>query len=591
MTKTAGAKAPAVLYLRVMNVHSIARMSGGSAYLWMAARARNALRRVVVFGVVGGVVFIAALIAFVVVPRNASRKALAVASKIEARTDSTPAVATRNRYLAEVTTTDSVLNAARQAAIPVPTPVIDTFPPAVRAQRDSLNKELATLNRLIDRAENAPLPTSYRALAASPAVAADPRVRVLLDSLADIERERNAFGAVGGVDPVYLSLTSRATAIGRTIQGIADVKRGEVRGKLALIRPVPAPVEKPKILVDTTALLAQLATGQQNYSAAAKQLDQINQRNARIDRESARARDLANVGAPPWAMLAAAVVLALAVGFAASFGTELKRPHIADPREAEQISGARVLTVIRPPEVVVERSRRQADVEAPPLIDVVSESYRTLYLHIASVEASVPIVTITGDDPGIVATVASNLAASAAYEARSTLLVDVDPTTCSVASVLRVRPDPGLSGIITGTATWPEAIVPTTIGRDRPLDVLPSGTRRAGPPEPDVVEEVRKELARMQRRYDFIIIAAPTSYVQRSASSIIPAPDVILCARIAHTTVGGLKSAVDSLRGADMRIHGLVLWDAEMPQLETREEMLGATRQSGAFQPELVTAR
>lgn len=566
-------------------------MSGGSAYLWMAARARNALRRVVVFGIVGGVVFIAALIAFVVVPRNASRKALAVASRIEARTDSSPAVAVRDRYLAEVTSTDSILNAARQAARPVPTPVIDTFPPAVRAQRDSLNAELATLNRLIDRAENAPLPTSYRALAASPAVAADPRVRVLLDSLADIERERNAFGAVGGVDPVYLSLTSRATAIGRAIQGIADAKRGEVRGKLALIRPVPAPVEKPKITADTVALLAQQAKAQQNYAVAAKQLDQINQKNARIDRESARARDLANVGAPPWAMLAAAVVLALAVGFAASFGTELKRPHIADPREAEQVSGARVLTVIKPPEVVVERSRRQADVEAPPLIDVVSESYRTLYLHIASVEASVPIVTITGDDPGIVATIASNLAASAAYEARSTLLVDVDPTTCSVASVLRIRPDPGLSGIITGNATWPEAIVPTTIGRDRPLDVLPSGTRRVGPPEPDVVEEVRKELARMQRRYDFIIITAPTSYVQRSATSIIPAPDVILCARIAHTTVGGLKSAVDSLRGADMRIHGLVLWDAEMPQLETREEMLGATRQSGTFQPELVTAQ
>jgi Mrp family chromosome partitioning ATPase len=574
-----------------MNVHSIARMSGGSAYLWMAARARNALRRVVVFGIVGGVVFIGALIAFVVVPRNASRKALAMAASIESRTDSGPTVAARDRYLAELTATDSVLNATRRALMPVPAAVIDTFPPAVRAQRDSLGAELATLNRLIDRAENAPLPTSYRALAASPVVAADPRVRVLLDSLADIERDRNAFGAVGGVDPVYLSLTSRANAIGRQIQGIADAKRGEVRGKLALIRPTPAPVVKPVITVDTTKLVAQHATVQQNYQTAVAQLDQINQKNARIDRESARARDLANVGAPPWAMLAAAVVLALAVGFAASFGTELKRPHIADPREAEQLSGARVLTVIKPPEVVVERSRRQADVEAPPLIDVVSESYRTLYLHIASVEASVPIVTITGDDPGIVATVAANLAASAAYEARSTLLVDVDPTTCSVASVLRIRPDPGLSGIITGNAAWPEAIIPTTIGRDRPLDVLPSGTRRSGLPEPNVVEEVRKELARMQRRYDFIIIAAPTSYVQRSANSIIPAPDVILCARIAHTTAEGLKTAAASLRGADMRIHGLVLWDAEMPQLETREEMLGATRQSGAFQPELATAR
>jgi len=573
-----------------MNVHSIARMSGGSAYLWMAARARNALRRVVVFGIVGGVVFIAALIAFVLVPRNASRKALAVAAQIEAKNDSSPAVATRDRYLAEVTAVDSALDAARRAANPVPAPVIDTFPPAVRAQRDSLGAELATLNRLIDRAENAPLPTSYRALAASPEVAANPKVRVLLDSLADIERDRNAFGAVGTVDPVYLALTSRANAIGRSIQAVADAKRGEIRGKLALIRPAPAPVVKPTITVDTARLLAQRSTAQQSYSAAVRQVEQISSKNSRIDRESARARELSNVGAPPWAMLAAAVVLALAVGFAASFGTELKRPHIADLREAEQVSGARVLTVIKPPEVVVERSRRQADVEAPPLIDVVSESYRTLYLHIASVEASVPIVTITGDDPGIVATVAANLAASAAYEARSTLLVDVDPTTCSVASVLRIRPDPGLSGVITGSATWPEAIVPTTIGRDRPLDVLPSGTRRSGLPEPSVVEEVKKELTRMQRRYDFIIIAAPTSYVQRSVSSIIPAPDVILCARIAHTTVGGLKTAVDSLRGADMRIHGLVLWDAEMPQLETREEMLGSTRQSEAFQPELATA-
>ncbi len=568
------------------------RMGGGSAYLWMAARARNSLRRVAVFGIVGGLVFIAALIAFVLVPRNASRKAQAVAAQIEAKTDTTPVAAIRNRYLAEVTTADSVLAVTRRAAIPAPPIVIDTFPPAVKAQRESLSVELATLNRLIARAENAPLPTSYRALAASPAVAADPRVRLLLDSLASIERERNAFGAVGGVDPVYLALTSRATAIGRAIQGIADAKRGEVRGQLALIRPVERPVPKPVITVDTSRFIRQRAAAEQAYNAASRQLDQIREKNARIDRQERQARELANVGAPPWAMLAAALVLALALGFAASFGVELKRPHIADSREAEQVSGARVLTVIRPPEIVVERSRRQVDVEAPPLIDVVSESYRTLYLHIAAVDASVPIVTITGDDPAIVATVAANLAASAAYEARSTLLVDVDPTTCSVASVLRIRPDPGLSGIVTGAATWPEAIVPTTIGRDRPLDVLPSGTKRSGLPDTNVVDEIRSELARMQRRYDFIIIAAPTSYVQRSASSIIPAPDVILCARLAHTTVGALKTAVDSLRGADMRIHGLVLWDAEMPQLETREEMISSTAgQTGSFQPELAAAR
>ena len=103
-------------------------MSGGSAYLWMAARARNALRRVVVFGIVGAVVFIGALIAFIVVPRNASRKAQQVAASIETRVDSTPAVNARNRYLAEATTADSILNATRKALAPAPVTVIDTFP-------------------------------------------------------------------------------------------------------------------------------------------------------------------------------------------------------------------------------------------------------------------------------------------------------------------------------------------------------------------------------------------------------------------------------------------------------------------------------
>jgi len=69
----------------------------------------------------------------------------------------------------------------------------------------------------------------------------------------------------------------------------------------------------------------------------------------------------------------------------------------------------------------------------------------------------VPIVTITGDDPGIVATVRQP-GGFRCYEARSTLLVDVDPTTCSVSERVRVRPDPGLSGIITGSSTWPEAL-------------------------------------------------------------------------------------------------------------------------------------
>ena len=554
------------------------RPFGGASYWWTSSRSRNASRRFAVMGIAGGLVFIAALIAFVLVPRQATRAAVRVSATIEERPDSNRAVVARNRAAAQIAAVDSILDAARRTSAAVPMQVVDTFPPEAIAQRQALSAEVAALNRLIESADNTPLPPSYRALATAPSLESDAIVRSLLDSLADIERERDAFGTVGGVDPVYVALTSRATAVGRQIQSIAEQKRNELRQRLALLRPT-APPPPPRPQVDTARYLAQRVTAARAYAGAVQSLAQMNAVNGRIDRETSKARELANVGAPPLAMLAAAFVLALTLGFGASLFIELKMPTIADAREAEQVTGVRVLTVIEPAEILAERSRRQADMLAPPLIDVVSESYRRLYLHLAATEANIPIVTVAGDDASIVATVAANVAAAAAYEARSTLLVDVDPATSTIASIFRVRSNPGLGGIIAGTSDWADSIVQTIIGRDRVLDVLPSGTRRTGPPAADVAQRIRADFARMERRYDFIVIAAPTAYVQRGRASILPGPDVVLCARVAHTRIARLKEAVESLRALDLRIHGLVLWDSDMPVIEAQDEQSESGRE------------
>jgi Mrp family chromosome partitioning ATPase len=524
-------------------------------------------------GIVGGLVFICALIAFVVVPRQASKAAVAVAASLQEKTDSAGTVGIRNRAIASMVVADSMLGLARRAVAPAPTAVVDTFPPALVAQRESLTTVVSALNRLIERADNAPLPASYRALGATPALADDPQVKVLLDSLADIERERDAFGAVGGVDPVYVALTSRATALGRQIQAIAESKRSVARSQLAVLRP-PAPRPVTQTRVDTAKYLAQRLESQRTYAGATRALLQIRAADEKIDHEASRARDLANVGAPPLAMLGAALVLALSLGFAVALGIELRSPHVADAREAEQVTGARVLTVVKPGEVMAERSRRQADAEAPPLIDINSESYRRLYLHLAATEANVPIVTIVGDHAGIVGTVASNLAAAAAYEARSTLLVDVDPATSIVASVLRVRPNPGFTGVVTGASDWAGSIVSTTIGRDRPLDVLPSGTKRIGAPSQEVSERIRSDFTRMKRRYDLIVIAAPTQFVLQETRAVMPSPDVVLCARVGRTRVADLKASVDAFREINLRVHGIVLWDDDLPQIDSHEEIL-----------------
>lgn len=551
----------------------MARSTASSNYLWMSARALNASRRAAIMGIVGGLVFVGALMAFVLVPRQASKVAIAVAASLEEKVDSSGTVTSRNNALARVAAVDSMLGIARRTVAPAPIPAVDTFPPYLIAQRESLAVVVSTLNRLIGRADNAPLPSSYRVLGSSPAMAGDERVRMLLDSLAEIEGERDAFGAVGGVDPVYVALTSRATAIGRQIQAVAETKRLIARGQLALLRP-PTPRPVPQIRVDTTKYLADRLQAQRAYAGAIQALAQARATNERIDLQSESARDLANVGAPPLAMLGAALVLALTLGFAVSLALEFRRPHVADPREAEQITGARVLTVVRPGEIMAERSRRQADEEAPPLIDIVSENYRRLYLHLAATEANVPMVTVTGDDAAIVGTVASNLAATAAYEARSTLVVDVDPVTCTVAGVLRVRPNPGFAGIVSGESEWADSIVSTTIGRDRPLDVLPSGTKRVGIPSVEVAERIRGDFGRIERRYDLIVIAAPTDYVLQQATAVMPSPDVVLCARIGHTSIADLKESVDAFRQRDLRVHGIVLWDDDLPRIDSRKELL-----------------
>ncbi len=535
-------------------------------------------------GIVGGLVFIASLIAFVLVPRQATRAAVRVSATIEERPDSNRTVALRDRAAARIANADSMLDAAHRVLPSVPVAVADTFPPEAIAQRQALAAEVGTLNRLIDRADNAPLPASYRALASAPSLASDPVVRALLDSLSDIERERDAFGTVGGVDPVYVALTSRATAVGRSIQAIAETRRAAARQQLALLRPPSAPApQRPQ--VDTARYLAQRAQSQRDYGNAVRALAQMKAVNDRIDQETSHARELANVGAPPLAMLAAALVLALTIGFGASFFFELKMPTVADAREAEQVSGVRVLGLIERAEFVAERSRRLADETAPPLIDLVSESYRRLYLHLAATEANIPIVTVAGDDGAVVATVAANIAAVAAYEARSTLLVDVDPVSSMIAGIFRIPSNPGLSGMMDGRSDWSDSIVQTTIGRDRTLDILPSGTKRQSMVDVAAVERVRGDFARMEKRYDLIVIAAPTAYVQRGRASIIPGPDVILCARVAHTRIARIREEVESLRALDLRIHGIVLWDDDVPVIEAQDEPgePGQATNSGTF--------
>jgi Mrp family chromosome partitioning ATPase len=547
--------------------------------IWFTRRARNSSRRPALIIIVAATAFISTLVVLLVIPRRGDNSARAIATLISQKEDTTALLAVQDRSRAALATAEAALSAARRSTISrPPPPPADTLPPALIARRDSLRGAERALDSMITRVNNAPLPASYRALGEIPDLADDPRVGLLLDSLAIVEREREEFEAVGGVDPVFVALTARATAIGRSIQGIAESRRTAIRDELVRLRPPPAPA--PVVVaapVDTTPIIQQRDRAVDMLDSSTRRLAEVRRANASIDQRVARARAAANVDIPPFALLGAAITVATILGFAAGLIAEMRHARIADAEEAEEATGLRVLATVLPKKEQPERTRRRADRETSPLLDATSDAYRLLYLHLASSIPRISLVTVSGDETAVAATVAANLAAASTYDARSTLLVDAELSECAVSSVLRVRAEPGLGDVLAGRVDWTEAVVAAVIGRERALDVIPSGT--CG--EPDVgfdAAPTRHALARMARRYDLVVLLAGPSHIRRGDGSILPAPDLIYCARIGHTTLTALRAGAEALRGAGARIHGLVLWGADVPLLESRDAAAARAR-------------
>lgn len=544
----------------------------------MGSRARNALRRPVFIGTVSILTFVASLVALVVVPQQARRAANAMRPLAAARPDTEPTAANLVEAERQVARVDSAIVAARNeltqlvtttaAAVAADTTTTgDTLTAALRSRRDSLTNDVALLGRLLARADNAPLLPSYRALAEAAPMRGDARVKQLLDSLVEIERERESYNAVGGVDPVFVALTARANELGHSIEALAESRRAQIRRDLAALAPAPSPPPPAlaaRPLPDTLARIRARDTARAVAREVATRLARERAELVRLDSLEEKARELANVGASPPAMLAAALIIGAMIGFGIAFLGEVRHPRIANAWEAERATGARVLGVIRPLPPSPERGRRASDRDGPPYIDPGADGHQLIYLAIAAAGANVVMLTVAGDSPAVSAVVAINFAAIAAQEARATLLVDTDPND-SVEAALRLPPSAGVAGLIEGKLTWPEAVRVTRIGRDRTIDVVASG--RGPLPIDELVSLLRRDVARLSRRYDAIVLVSSPEQVAQGLPAALPIPDVIYCARIGQTPIAELKKTVEEIERAGGRLRGLVLWSASDPAL------------------------
>jgi Mrp family chromosome partitioning ATPase len=538
---------------------------------WLGRRARNAARRIALIGVAGGLVFVAMLVTLIVIPHRARRAAAAIMPRPGERPDTTrlrtaEAIGGDQLARAEAALARARARALRRALPPPP----DTLPTEARIRRDSLQAAIAALTTLLDRAEAAPLFASYRALGASSELQGDPRVTVLLDSLSEIEQQRDAFGATGGVDPIFVALTSRAGELGRSLQQIAATRRAAMRGEVERLRPPPRPiVTLPP--VDTTRVAGARDSARDALLRTRAALSSARERNRQLDARQQRAREISAIAASPPAMLAASLIFGLAAGFAIALVAELRRPRVADAAEIERLVSLPVIARVGPTEQVPERSRRQADREVAPVIDQATDTYRQLYLSLADGASNLRGVAITGDEPSVVATLAVNLAAAASQQARHALVIDADVTVHSVSAALHVPPAPGATESLTGEAEWPEVIVHAVVGRDRTIDVIPAGRRLEATEVAS--RSLREAVAHLAKRYDTLVLSAPWLRevpLERTVSALL---GIVIVARTGRTTAIGLKRLVAAIRDVGGTVRGVVAWEAPDPAIPFLSEV------------------
>lgn len=528
---------------------------------WLGARATNVVRRPRRVASVALLVSLVLLGGYLALPIGVTRARQIRPAALPALTDTLPLVRNVTAAANALQQADSALTVARgiMAVAPLASPLTGEQ----RRVRDSVAAAIADLTALIQRANTAPLVESYRALAGSPALRGEPAMRALLDSLVEIEREREELGGGATVDPVYVALTTEANAKGRAMLAIAERQLTALRSTQdAMVSAEPAaPVQTAETLTDTLVLSHTRIQMDAAHRRAKRSLAAARAANAERDSIGIAQRESTQL-APLPALIVAAVVLGAFIALAVALFDEMRSPRVADANEAERLSGLRVLSVAQRRELPQERTRRAADRDLPSVLDPTADAYRMLAWHLTSPWPREGIVTVTGDRPAVAAIVAANLAAVFAVEARSTLLVDADFSAEPVRNVLGLPRSPGLAAAIENRRKWSESLLSVPVGRSRTMDVLPSGVRER-PLGPAETQAALADVMRAAQRHDATVVVAtgPQGVKLRIGD------DVVICAVRGVTRLATLARAVASLIDAGARVRGVVLWQGDEPPL------------------------
>jgi hypothetical protein len=529
--------------------------------VWIAARARNAARRGVWIAAFGGVAVIATLLVLIAVPREADRQLRRQIAALPTAPDSLPMVRRLDSLRAVQTAVRTRLN-------------------RVLAADSSATDSLADLSIRLRRVQQVPLAEGYRMLAESPVLRADPRVVALIDSIEVVEREREAHAALGGPGARYAALTARVAVLG---QGL--VRLAEQRLVNTVYARDSAGTYEAGVAADSTRLdaITRAMTVEESRLADARR------RIAVYDTQRVQLEQRLNVASPPIAMLLAALVVGMAVGYGIVLARELRHPTVGDAAEVERMTGATVLHHARDtPSTLADRSRWRERPGVPRIIDRDSDSFSLLHLSLTGVGDLVPEVDILSDIPLLGAAVALGTAAAAARESRAVLVVEAARRQPLLAHVLQAKTRHTVDDVREGRVSADDAIHVVTLDRDAHIDVLVAVAavmpatglfrRRRRPVVPAVKPSVRvtpvalggreaqgarppeDPLRQFETRYDLRLHLPDAEH-----DGLAPARDVIICVRQGSTPLAWLSRVVQHTRARQQRLRVAVLWSRDLP--------------------------
>jgi exopolysaccharide transport family protein len=280
-----------------------------------------------------------------------------------------------------------------------------------------------------------------------------------------------------------------------------------------------------------------------------------------------------------------AVLLGLVGGVAVAFALEAVDTTVRTPDQAQSLSGLPVMAVI-PFKTDMGSAKaqgagsrllltaKQSSTRAGALVSYlepqseITEAYRTLRTSILLSSAGHPpqVIVFTSALPQDGKTMTSvNTAFVMAKQGKRILLVDADMRRPSIHKAFDMRPEVGLSNVLSGLAKWKDAVQPTM---EATLFLLPSGPLPPHPSEllgsgsmQDLIREWRKE-------YDHIIIDSPPVLSVTDAVLLsVQADMVTLVVRSGQTTMGAVRNARDLLLHLKAPLRGIVLnaFDLQSP--------------------------